>query len=82
MLTKPIWCKCNKHSWTRRHLYAAWEKDRDLRCPNPDCQRSIPVETIEELLIQLGMVHPDDEEESDAIPEEHGDTSEAPQGVD
>lgn len=61
MLSKPIWCKCNKHSWTRRQLYAAWEKGRDIRCPSPDCQLAIAVETIETLLIDLGMVIPDDD---------------------
>jgi hypothetical protein len=60
MLSKPIWCKCKKHSWTRRQLYAAWEKGRDIRCPSPGCERAIPVETIERLLIDLGMVTPDD----------------------
>ena len=60
MLRQPIWCKCKKHSWTRRQLYAAWEKDRDIRCPDPACQREIPLETIETLLIGLGMVTPDE----------------------
>jgi hypothetical protein len=59
MLTKPIWCKCKKHSWTRRQLYSAWEKDRDIRCPTPDCGREIPLETIEALLIQIGMITED-----------------------
>jgi hypothetical protein len=61
MVAKPIWCKCKNHSWTRRQLYAAWEKDRPVRCPAPECQREIPVETVEALLIQLGMVTPDEE---------------------
>jgi len=60
MLSKPIWCKCKKHSWTRRQLYASWEKGRDVQCPDPGCQRVIPVETVEILLIDLGMVIPDD----------------------
>lgn len=60
MLTKPIWCKCKKHSWTRRQLYAAWEKNRGVRCPDPGCQREIPLETVETLLIELGMVTPDE----------------------
>jgi hypothetical protein len=60
MLRKPIWCKCKKHSWTRRQLYAAWEKGRDVMCPDPTCQRTIPVETVETLLVDLGMVFPDD----------------------
>jgi len=61
MVAKPIWCKCKNHSWTRRQLYAAWEKDRPVMCPAPDCQREIPVETVETLLIQLGMVIPDED---------------------
>lgn len=61
MVAKPIWCKCKNHSWTRRQLYAAWEKDRPVFCPAPDCQREIPVETVEALLIQLGMVIPDED---------------------
>ena len=73
MLSKPIWCKCNKHSWTRRQLYAAWERDRDIRCPDPDCQRVIPVETIEKLLVRLGMVIPDDAPPGDiGLPEDLG----------
>ena len=32
-----------------------------MRCPAPDCQQTIPVETVEELLIQIGMVTPDEE---------------------
>ncbi len=60
MVRKPIWCKCKKHSWTRRQLYAAWEKDRDIRCPDPGCHRMIPVETVETMLIDLGLVIPDD----------------------
>jgi hypothetical protein len=63
MVAKPIWCKCKEHSWTRRQLYFAWERDRSVRCPAPTCQREIPLETIETLLIQLGMVTPDDEDE-------------------
>ena len=61
MLAKPIWCKCKKHSWTRRQLYASWEKNRSIRCPIPDCEREIPMETVEALLIQVGMVTPDEE---------------------
>jgi len=60
MLSKPVWCKrCNRHSWTRRQLYAAWESDRSIRCPVPDCQSEISLETIETLLIQIGMVTED-----------------------
>jgi len=68
MLTKPIWCKCKKHSWTRRQLYAAWERGKDIRCPNPECDRSIPVETVEELLIEMGLV-PDEETPPEVAPE-------------
>ena len=64
MLRKPIWCKCKRHSWTRRQLYSAWEKGRDLRCPDPGCERTIPGETIEALLIQLGMVTEDSTDET------------------
>ena len=60
-MAKPIWCKCGGHSWTRRQLYAAWEKDRNVVCPAPDCLREIPVETVEDLLIQVGLVFPDPE---------------------
>ena len=65
MVAKPIWCKCKGHSWTRRQLYAAWEKDRSVRCPAPDCQREIPLETVSTLLIQLGLVTPDKESTDD-----------------
>ena len=61
MVAKPIWCKCRGHSWTRRQLYYAWERHRSIRCPAPECEREISVETMEALLIQLGMVFPDKE---------------------
>lgn len=57
MLTKPIWCDCRKHSWTRRQFYSAWERSRALRCPDPDCQRDITLESIEEHLIEQGLVN-------------------------
>jgi len=60
MVMKPVWCKCGRHSWTRRQLYAAWERDQGLRCPDPDCGRDVPLDTIEELLIRIGMVTEDD----------------------
>ena len=60
MPTKPIWCKCGKHSWTRRQLYSAWERGKDIRCPDLDCDQTIPVETVETLLIDIGLVKPDD----------------------
>jgi hypothetical protein len=56
MVAKPIWCKCMNHSWTRRQLYAAWERNQPTWCPAPDCQREIPLETIEQLLIQEGLL--------------------------
>lgn len=61
MVAKPIWCKCKQHSWTRRQLYAAWERDQSTRCPAPECQREIPLETIEQLLIQLKMISPSED---------------------
>lgn len=61
VVAKPIWCKCSNHSWTKRQLYSAWERDQSIMCPDPDCQREIPLETIEELLINLRMISPADE---------------------
>lgn len=58
MVARPIWCKCSGHSWTRRQLYAAWEQNQSVRCPDPDCEREIPLETIEQLLVQLKMISP------------------------
>lgn len=55
-MKQPIWCRCNKHSWTRRQLYNAWLADRSVRCPETECGREISIERIEELLVSFGMV--------------------------
>jgi len=61
MVAQPVWCKCGGHSWTRRQLYAAWEKNRSIHCPAPGCGREILSETVEEVLIREGIVVPDEE---------------------
>lgn len=66
MIKKPIWCKCRKHAWTRRTLLSAWESNKPVRCPEPKCNREITVDTVEELLKQIGVLDLGEEEE------EHG----------
>ena len=63
MVLKPIWCKCEKTSWTRRQLYNAWVANREIRCPEPSCQREISLDDIEDLLVDLGMLNLDDDDD-------------------
>lgn len=58
-MRKLIWCKCEQHSWTRRQMRMAWENNNSLRCPESTCGREIPMETIEELLTNLGVLQLD-----------------------
>lgn len=61
MIKKPIWCKCRKHSWTRRSLLWSWENNKPVSCPEPQCKREITVDAIEELLQQIGVLNLEDE---------------------
>jgi len=64
MIAKPVWCaKCKKHSWTRRQLLAAWERDKSLVCPEPSCAHEALPSTIEEALKREGILDLEEEED-------------------
>jgi len=63
MIRKPIWCKCRRHSWTRRQLISAWEGGNSIRCPEPECTREIEVEAIEALLKKIGALDLDESDD-------------------
>lgn len=67
MIRKPIWCKCRKHSWTRRSLLSAWENNRPVRCPEPQCNREISVDDVEVLLQQIGVLNLEEDDEIEDV---------------
>jgi len=63
---KPVRCKCRRHAWTRAQLVRAWENDKELRCPNVECDRVITLEVLERALDKLGLLpHHDFGDEAD-----------------
>ncbi len=64
MITRPVWCgKCKRHSWTRRQLLSAWERNKTLTCPEPTCRHEVEPSVIESALKREGILDLEDEED-------------------
>lgn len=55
-MPKPIWCKCRKHIFRRKALQDAVSANKTLICANPECQRRLLPEEVEEACLKLGLI--------------------------
>lgn len=63
-MRKPVWCGgCKRHAWTRQQILSAWMSDIALRCPEPDCEREVSTEILEEALRREGMLNTEDDDD-------------------
>ena len=63
MIVKPVWCgNCKRHSWTRRQLLAAWERDKTLTCPEPDCGHQVLPGVVKAALQKEGILDLEEED--------------------